>query len=83
LESCNFIATVVIIIISTIYYNVLVRGGRRDGLITDKEGWNYHIDVISKENLQFSRGETTTSTVKIVLLDAILISENIGSAICI
>ena len=31
LESCNFIATVEIIIISTIYYNVLVIGGR--------EGW--------------------------------------------
>jgi hypothetical protein len=54
-----------------------LEGDRRDGLIADKEGWNYHIDVISKENLQFPKGETATSTVKIVLLDAILISENI------
>ena len=53
LESCNFIATVVIIIISTSYYNVLVRGERRNGLIADKEGWNYHIYVISKENFSF------------------------------
>jgi hypothetical protein len=30
-----------------------LEGERRDGLIADKEGWNYHIDVISKENLQF------------------------------
>lgn len=29
LESCNFIATAVIVIISTIYYNVLVRGGKK------------------------------------------------------
>jgi len=72
LESCNFIATVVIIIISTIYYNVLVRGGQENGLIADKEGWNYHIE----REFAVSKSETTTSTVKIVLLDAILISEN-------
>jgi len=55
LESCNFIATVVIIIISTIYYNVLVRGGQEDGLIADKEGWNYHIDGISKREFAVSK----------------------------
>jgi len=55
LESCNFIATVVIIIISTIYYNVLVRGGQEDGLIADKEGWNYHIGGISKREFAVSK----------------------------
>ena len=56
-----------------------LEGDRRDGLIADKEGWNYHIE----REFAVSKSETTTSTVKIVLLDAILISENIGSAICI
>jgi hypothetical protein len=49
-----------------------LEGERRDGLIDDKERWNYRIDVISKENLQFPKGATSMSIVKIVLLDAIL-----------
>lgn len=81
LDICNIIATVAIIIISTIYDSLLIRGERRDGLIADKDGWNYHIDVISKENFQFPEGATSTSTVKIVLLDAILKSVNIWAVI--
>jgi hypothetical protein len=46
LDNCNFTATVVIIIISTSYYNMLVQRGRKNGLIADEEGWNHHIDII-------------------------------------
>jgi hypothetical protein len=48
-----------------------------------RRGWNYHIDVISKENLQFPGGEAITIAEKIVMVDAILTSENYKNAISI
>ena len=67
LEKCNLNAIVAIFIISISYYEVR---NWVNGLISDMEWSNFHVDFFSKENWLFPGCAISMSTVKLVLFDA-------------